>query len=220
MHPASQVLVGALLADFAAAFFHFFEDTYLPYSHDHGIMGDISRANELHHAVPFGMTSETIVANTEVTFPLSICLAALALLVFPKLATQNWILLLTMVFFGTMANVFHRWQHERACHRPRLITLLQETGILVGRDHHRQHHENPRARYGTIFACTNYVYDGVGVWDACRSLIPLRQYPKPGVSAYRHLVPEHIHTELGKPCPRKLSRTELDRVKRALAKVH
>jgi len=121
-----------------------------------------------------------------------------------------------MVIIGAMSNVFHRWQHERTCHRPRIVTTLQQAGVLVGREQHKEHHDDPGKRYGVILGFTNYIYDGLGVWDALRAVIPLTQYPKPGVNEYAHMVPKHVQDELKKECPRKLTVDEIEVVNDAL----
>jgi len=218
MHPALQILTGALVADFAAAFFHFWEDTYLPYTTQDGIIPEIARDNELHHALPYSMTTPPAVTNVQVTVPLSLTLASLIALTMPEFATRYWIMLLSMVIFGSLSNVFHRWQHERKCTRPRVVTALQEAGILVGRVQHKEHHDNPSKRYGVILGFTNYIYDGLGIWDILRFIIPFPQHPKPGVHEYRHLVPQHVHRELEKECPRKLRPDEIQTVRDALRK--
>lgn len=215
MHPAVQVGVGALVADFAAAFFHFWEDTYMPYDDRDGVFPSISRDNELHHALPYSMTTLPIVSHLNVTLPLSLLIAAVVVLAAPRFSRRHWVLLVTMVIVGAMSNVFHRWQHERDCHRPALVTALQRAGLLVGREQHREHHDDPSKRYGVILGFTNYMYD-LGVWDILRAVIPLRQYPKPGVHAYADFVPAQIQDELRKDCPRKLSTTDVDGVKEAL----
>lgn len=216
MHPVAQILAGALVADFAAAFFHFWEDTYLPYTKKHGVFPAIARDNELHHALPYSMTTQPVTSNLKVTTPLSLIIAGLIVLLAPAFAARYSVFLVSMVVVGAMANVFHRWQHERECHRPKLVTLLQETGVLVGREQHKEHHDYPSRRYGVILGFTNYIYDGLGVWDFIRAVVPLRQYPKPGVKEYAHFVPQSIHQELQKECPRKLTPSEVDGVRNAL----
>jgi len=217
MHPALQIFLGALLADFLAAFFHFYEDTYLPNTNDPGPMGEIARTNELHHALPFAMASIPRLSNITVTFPLSLLIATCIVLVAPMWARSHVYLILTMMIVGTLANLVHRWQHERDCTRPALVTALQNAGVLVSREQHKIHHDQPDRMYGVVFAAGNWVYDTFGVWTLLRTIIPLKQYPKPGVSEYTKYVPDSIKQELEKPCPRRLTEREVDSVRDQLA---
>lgn len=216
MHPLIQVAGGILAADFAAAFFHFWEDVYLPYTHKSGIFPIIARDNELHHALPYAMTSYSPFANIRITLALSIIIACIIYALAPDVAKSNWIFILSMVIAGTLSNLFHRWQHERECTRPRIITQMQKAGLIVSRDQHHEHHQDPSRRYGVMLGFTNYMYDGLHIWDMFRAIIPLKQYQKPGVDAYSDMIPGDIQTELARDCPRRLTMREVGHVKQTL----
>ena len=216
MHPTVQLIAGALAADALAAFFHFFEDNYLPNTDKPGILGDVARDNELHHALPFSMVTPPVVVNVRASGIITLVISAILLVTFPAFVISHPVFMVSMMVVGTLSNVVHRWQHERDCTRPWVVTALQNAGILVGRDQHAEHHEDPSRRYGVALGFTNVVYDGLHVWDVLRALIPLTPHPKPGVHAYAPIVPQEIRRELTKPCPRKLGTDEVDMVRRAL----
>lgn len=220
MHPILQVLVGALLVDFFAALFHFLEDNYLPYTDAPGTLGEIARDNELHHALPYSMTTPPLTTNVRITGTIALIVAAGIALMVPRFALSHKVFLVTVIVVGTLSNVVHRWQHERDCTRPKLVSLLQDMGILVGRGQHKEHHENPNMRYGVVLGFTNYIYDGLRIWDMFRALIPFTVHAKPGVTEYRGIVPKYIQEELEETCPRKLEEDEVDTVKDLLKTVY
>jgi len=218
MHPVQQIALGILVADFAAAFFHFFEDNYLPYTDAPGTLGEIARDNELHHALPYSMTTPPITTNVRVSVVIALLVAAGLVILAPGFAATHKTMLAAMVIAGTLSNLVHRWQHERDCTRPKVITALQNAGVLVGRSQHKEHHQDPERRYGVLLGFTNYIYDGLHIWDILRWLIPFELFPKPGVDAYRGVVPRHIQEELEETCPRKLEEDEVECVKDLLGR--
>jgi hypothetical protein len=216
MNTALQIIVGFFLADFLSAFFHFFEDTYLPNTNSPGILGEIARDNELHHALPFAMASIPSLDNIRVTLPLSLAIALSILVIAPSWTRSHIYLILTMIVVGTLSNLIHRWQHERDCTRPKIVTLLQRAGILVSREQHKIHHEMPDRMYGVVSPVGNWFYDTFGIWDLFRLVIPLQKHDKPSVSEYTQFIPETVKRELDEPCPRRLSPDEIQQVRQNL----
>ena len=210
MHPATQVFVGIGVTDFLVAFLHFFEDTYMPYTKDPSVIGAISRANELHHYVPYSITTSSFLELVSVTSVISALVAAALYLVAPDWASRHGVMIGTMCLLGSVSNVIHKYQHERPCRRPAWITALMDAGIVVSRDEHRQHHVDPSTKYGVITSVGNSVYDGLGVWRFFEKIIPLNMYPKSANDTYDKIVPEEIKSLVKEECPRHLTVPEVD----------
>ena len=220
MHPITQVLLGLGGADFLVAFFHFFEDTYLPYTETQSILGNIARANEMHHYVPYTITSSTSLELMTVTLPLACIIAGLLYVLAPQWSSRHVVLIATMFCVGIMSNVIHKYQHERDCQRPGWMTALMDAGILVSRDEHKEHHRNPTTHYGIITSLGNTVYDGLGIWNILESIIPLQRYPKPGNASYENDVPPGVKKVVEQDCPRRLTHDEVDGLYARLQKRH
>lgn len=209
MRPAIQVLVGICLADFLVAFFHFLEDEYLPNSH-RPILGNIARDNEMHHYVPYTITSSTWMENITVSGSLAVIIVALIALLAPRWSSKHVVLLGTALAVGTVSNILHKYQHERDCKRPKWISALMNAGIIVSREEHKEHHADPSTRYGVVTSLGNAMYDGLGVWKGLKAIIPLPKYPKLPSAAYDKEVPDEIKTVVNQECPRQLTKQEID----------
>jgi Lipid desaturase domain len=200
-----DVLWGAILGDFLVALFHWFEDTYLPYTQDPSILGQIARDNEMHHFLPYTITAYTPIQNISIPLALSLSFMALVFLVAPKWSRTHWALLITAGIVGSLSNLLHRYIHERPCRRPRLITTLQDAGVLVSSSEHAKHHTNPQSRYGVVLGFTNVIYDNAHIWRLFEMVVPLQKYPKPGVSMFQSSYDEWTLQNMERECPEKLS---------------
>lgn len=209
-----DLVAGVLAGDFLTAAVHWAEDCYLPWTDEPGLLGEIARANELHHFVPYGITAGTYLDNVKVSFGLLGAVFAVLLLVAPAWSRAHWVFLATLAVVMGVANLLHRFQHERDCTRPAIVTALQRLGILVSRDQHSRHHREPRGNYGVVLGFTNAVYDGLGVWTGLETLAGacgLRTARKPGVDAYAALGDDWLRANATRECPRKLSARRLAR---------
>ena len=209
MQPGVQVLVGLCCADFLTAFFHFFEDTYMPYTDKQTILGSVARDNEMHHYVPYSITSSTWRELVKIPLLLSMMVVCAVYIIAPRWSSHHTLLLATAFCVGTLSNVLHKYQHERDCTRPGWITSLMSMGLLVSRDEHKDHHREPTTRYGIITSVGNRVYDGLGIWNVFERIIPLKRYPKPGIDAYSDDIPKSVKTLTEEECPRHLTQKEI-----------
>lgn len=196
-----QVVAGALFADLLVALLHWFEDTYLPYTTGTGLVDDIARDNELHHFVPFAITTVSPWENVSVSLPLSLMITGVLVAIFPGWSRNHVPFLVTMTCVGAISNLIHRYAHERLCRRPRIIKTLQDAGVLVSSEEHARHHRVPTERYGVVFGFTNVVYDSIGLWRFLETLVPLKKHPKPGMGAYKKLHDGWTIANMSKECP-------------------
>ena len=208
-----------VLADFLTAAAHWFEDTYLPWTDTPGILGDIARDNEMHHAVPFTITSVGWWANVKVSIGL-LAVAGVALgIVAPRFAVRHARFLAVLAVAMGASNLLHRFQHERDCTRPAVVTLLQHAGILCDRNQHVAHHADPTGRYSVLLGFTNVVYDGLGVWRALEVVLRvagMRPVRKPEASAYDMRDP-WLDRNMQLRCPERIPAYRVDSYKHTLA---
>lgn len=128
------ILLAWLLADFISGIVHWWEDRALVDGSRFNFINSIRRDNEIHHADPTFFLSYTWWGNINTTAPFAWAIATVL-----YFAGVPLLFVLTAVFLG-IGNLIHRWAHEHAVKRPRIVTLLQRTGILSSPDHHIQHH--------------------------------------------------------------------------------
>jgi Lipid desaturase domain len=162
---AVDLVVAILLADFISAFFHWFEDAYYSYNQNVFFVSEIAKENELHHYRPRGITYNAYVENMIPTMVGSAgILAVLCMIIKAMGQPVHMDRLLMFFFFASLTNLVHRFQHEKDCERPALITFLQ-SWLLVSRDHHKQHHATEHNdKFGVFLKGTNTIYDTLGVW--------------------------------------------------------
>lgn len=216
---AVEIAVGILVGDFLVAAGHWLEDTYLPYTREDSWLGAVARENEMHHFIPYSITTYPWYDNIKTTAIMSLAFGVLLLLAFPKFTRRHWVGVATLLLVGTLSNYFHRMSHERDCAKPALVKMLHASGVLCGSEQHKLHHEHPTVKYGVVLGFTNAVYDGCGVWRALEALLGafgLQPAPKPGVDAYKPHYDAWLRTNLAKPCPRRISKTRLERYKQIL----
>ena len=110
---------------------------------------------------------------------------------------------------AALAPLLHRFQHERDCHRPALVTALMRAGLLCSRDQHRVHHQQPDRRYSVVLSFTNHVYDGLGVWAGLEALVTLltgvRSQHKNGPGTYEPLYDDWIRRVHAADCPERMT---------------
>jgi hypothetical protein len=70
------------------------------------------------------------------------------------------------------ANELHKWAHRTKAENGRLITWLQEHGILKSRAHHGRHHGGARnSHYCTVTPWMNPLLDRSGCWRGFEAAI-------------------------------------------------
>lgn len=211
---ALKVLAGLLAADFATAAVHWAEDTYLPHTRAPGLLGQIARDNDMHHFIPFSITTGSYWDTSRVSVGLLAVAAAAALALAPAWAARHRVALGTAAAAMAVTNLLHRFQHERDCSRPRIVTALQRAGVLESSQKHAVHHRRSDVRYSVLLGFTNDIYDGLGVWrglEAVLSLAGLRaSRRKQGYRAYQALYDDWLRRAMSHRCPARLTRARLD----------
>lgn len=133
------ILASWLLADFLSGLVHWWEDRAIIGTSPFAFINSVRADNERHHLKPGYFLRFTWWGNINTTAPFSFALAGLLLLFGAPM-----ILWLT-AFFISFGNLVHRWAHEPKEKLPRVITLLQRTGLFISQEHHWGHHfENGR----------------------------------------------------------------------------
>lgn len=219
-----SVVAGVLVADFLTAAVHWFEDTYLPFDESPGLLGQIARANDMHHYIPYSITAGSWWENCEVSVLLLGVVALVLLALAPRWAAANRAFLLACAATMGVTNLVHRFQHERDCRRPAAISALMRSGLLVSREQHRVHHQDADVKYGVLLGFTNDIYDGLGVWRALEAALALvgvrRPARKKGVDAYAALHDDWLRRNMSRDCPAKLTKRRLARYNERLAHAH
>lgn len=223
MHPGLQVIIGLLLVDVLTATMHWYEDNYLPPSTTKNpLLREIAIHNEIHHVVPYSITTFTPLENIMVPLLLTTCVFGVMWLVWPNGFRKYPYLLLVTGLAGTFSNLLHRWLHERPCKRPALIQLLQRIGIIVRSDVHALHHRDTtggKAMYGVIFSPMNDLYDTLGIWRGLEwvlaNSVGIHPMRKLGVQEFSKQY-AHLNPSKDDPCPDPPSRERLIQLSNAM----
>ena len=160
-----QVLVCVLIADFLSGLFHWAEDSYG--REDWPVIGrSVIAPNNLHHERPRAFLANSWYRSADVQILMALWSSFLLLVV--GLLTWRVVLVLALV---VNANELHKWAHRTKTENGRLITCLQERGLLQSRAHHGRHHGGKRnTNYCTITPWLNPLLDR-GAWRGVESLI-------------------------------------------------
>ena len=209
-----RVVFGLLLADFLTAATHWAEDTYLPHTRAPGLLGTIARDNDMHHFIPFSITAGSWWDNVKVSAGLLAVVAVGMAVLAPRWTIRHRVVLGTTAAAMAVTNLLHRFQHERECARPRLITALQRAGVLESSDMHAVHHRRSDVRYSVLLGFTNAVYDTLGVWRGLEAALRVAGLKpskrKPGYGAYEALYDDWLRRNMARRCPRHLTPAQLD----------
>lgn len=151
-----SIIVGYLLADLLAGFWHWIEDRYFETTWP--IIGKyIAKPNELHHSQPAAFLNQSYWSRNWTTILPAAIAFALALLAGGPL----W--LLWALAFVSQANEIHAWAHRRV--QSRIIRGLQEFGIFQSPRHHAVHHRAPfDCRYCVMSDLLNPTLDRFRFW--------------------------------------------------------
>lgn len=170
---------GYVTADFASGLVHFLADNFG--SSKKPLIGPFFiRPFREHHIDPEAITRHGFLevngANCTVSLP--ILLAAWLLI---PIGANLWTLFLGayigLFLFGIfLTNQFHSWAHMKR--PPRLVRLLQRSGLILDPDHHRKHHTPP---FNTYYCITcgwlNPILARTRLWE--RLYGPLRRVIEP-----------------------------------------
>lgn len=131
---ALKILAAWLLADFLTGVVHWIQDLFMDKPFKNSILNSIKEDNDLHHKLPTTVTTFTYWENLRnsvfFAWPLSFGLFVIGAPMILWLA----------VFFGSFANVIHRWAHTGERHLPFIIRWIQWTGLFASYSHHFKHH--------------------------------------------------------------------------------
>ena len=211
--------IALLAADFLVAAGHWFEDNYLPYTLDKSFVGEIARDNEMHHFIPYAVTTHTYAESMRVTALLSACVGAVLLATCPRFTRKHWVGIALFLTILATSSAFHRLQHERDCTKPAVIQALHHSGILCSSEQHRKHHVDPRGWYAVVLGFTNPVYDGLGIWrglEAVAGCLGAERHLKQGNDFYSRHHTAWLVDNMAKACPTKLTKPQLKHYYRIL----
>jgi len=206
-----QIVIGYILADLAAGIFHWFEDSYLDYCIDIPVISDIAKDNEMHHYFPRSIVSYTYLENMYVTFPSTIILLLILYSVNKSLFKYVY-LIGSFAFFSITSNLIHRFAHMRECENYKVITFLQNTGILSSHKNHSIHHLESKSNYCVISDYNNYILDTIQFWRGLEYIIfivtGIQPNKKLGYNQYRE-IQNHMHENAKLECPVKPTKEDI-----------
>jgi len=213
-----QIIIGYILADLVTGIFHWVEDSYLDYCIDVPIISDIAKDNELHHYFPRTILSYSYLENMYVTFPLTI-IFLLILYLLNKSLFKYVYLIASFAFFSITSNLIHRLSHMRECENLRVITFLQNLGILSSHKTHQVHHLESKSKYCPISEYNNYILDYIQFWRALEHIIfivtGIQPNKKHGYNEYRE-IQNHMHENAKLDCPDKPTKEDIIELKSIL----
>ena len=172
-------LVGWVLADLVSGVVHWWADRIA--SEDTPLFGPtFVRPFREHHEDPLGICRNDWVETNGNT-----CIVMLPFL----LAACFWLpgqplggaplfissAFVSLALWSGLTNQIHRWAHEPRA--PRVVRMLQGSGLLLSSGHHARHHTPPFARHYCITSgWLNPLLDSLGVFPALEGLLvrPLR----------------------------------------------
>lgn len=181
---ALEALGAWLFADFLTGLVHWWEDAYA--QPDWPVIGPlVAEPNLLHHRDPRAMTRLPWWKNVDVP----VIAGALALAGLAALHALAWPLVLAIVL-AAFTNLVHRWAHQSAAENGRLITWMQDSGLIQSRAQHALHHRWPRkSHYCPLTNALNPVLERFDFWRRLERVIlrvtglRRRREPKPGLAA-------------------------------------
>lgn len=162
-----QVILGWLLADLLGGIVHWWEDRLA--RTDWPIIGPaVVVPNRQHHVDQLAFTKGTLLGRNEPTWLAVVVISVVLLHVtgpspFWAAATVG----------GIMVNEVHRWAHLPT-QAPRLVQVLQRTGIIQSPKQHALHHRKDSAKaYCILTDWLNPILDELHVWAALERLLTL-----------------------------------------------
>jgi ubiquitin-conjugating enzyme E2 variant len=167
----SLLVMGILAADFLSGLVHWGADTWG--RDDIRLIGPaILVPFRVHHVNPDDFLRRRFLdTNGYVAFATLPTL--LALLAVPTETAWGGPLILlggAMCSAGVMTNQLHQWAHMPS--PPRLIRVLQDCGVLLGRAAHARHHASPYNRHYCITTgWCNELLDGIGFFPKMERIV-------------------------------------------------
>ncbi len=219
MNVLVQILVGLVLGDFLAAFMHWVEDSYIDYCTRVPFLKSIAKSNELHHYFPRSMVGYTYIENITTSTCLSLLTAGVLYYSQPELFVKYKYTLLVTFTLTSTANLFHRFAHMRECELPRVVSVLQKSGLVVSHKDHSLHHTSPTESYGVISPHLNTVLNSVGFWRILEWIVHtftgVKATPNKAYADYSS-IHNYMHKDNEKACPMKPTLEDIDILKENL----
>lgn len=162
MTPASflgEALFGWLAADLSSGVFHWWQDRCTRESWP--VIGPwLISPSRLHHREPLAFLNNGFLLRNRAAIGTSICVGGLYLYLFgPSVA------LAFSTLGGAITTQVHTWTH-RPSKAPKIVRVLQETGVLQSAKHHAGHHRPPSDRnYCILTGWLNPMLDALRVWE-------------------------------------------------------
>ena len=147
-------------ADLLSGLFHWLEDAYG--KEHYPITGRfVTAPNILHHKDPGYFTCHSWLRSASVLIVLCTMLGVASYLV----GWLNWMTALVLLL-GVNANEIHKWAHRSRARNGRLISFLQDRGLIQSPSQHRQHHRGSKdTNYCVITNYLNPLLDAVNLWN-------------------------------------------------------
>ncbi|KAJ4873134.1 hypothetical protein Rs2_45193 [Raphanus sativus] len=154
LEPALAGFAGYILADLSSGVYHWATDNYGDGSTP--LVGTHVQDSLDHHECPWTITERQFADN------LHFLARGTTLMVLPlDLAFDDPVLhgfVSTFAFCVLFCQQFHVWAHGTKSKLPPLVVALQDTGLVVSRKRHADHH---RAPYNNTYCVVS------GVWNKC-----------------------------------------------------
>ncbi|CAG9463083.1 unnamed protein product [Pedinophyceae sp. YPF-701] len=169
------------MADLATGLYHWGVDNYG--SAETPVVGRQIEAFTSHHKHPWTIVEREFCNNVHLVFKPMLPFAA----VFAASAhwtPDSWnIWASTFMFLCAMSQQFHAWSHMKASELPAPVLWAQETGLLVSRREHGQHHRAPfEGHYCIVSGFWNKYLDKGGAPDGFFRNLEKAVYDRTGVA--------------------------------------
>ena len=154
-----QLFTIVFIADLIVGFVHWLEDNY---GQEHWpIIGEsVIAPNLLHHSKPKAFCKNTWwqSADYQVIGSLALIVAAS----FMGLLTWQ---LVAVLFLAANGNEVHKWAHRSKKENGKIITWLQNQGLIQSRRHHAKHHGGDRnSHYCSLTEWVNPILEKIKFW--------------------------------------------------------
>ena len=208
-----QIILGIFAADLVSGAAHWAEDTYLTYCTTIPFLSEIGKDNELHHYFPRAMLQDSYFDNIRSTIILMIILFIILYLIIPKQFKKYPVFFITFFIFGCVANLFHRFTHQRECETHYIILKLQKMGIICSHEEHRHHHTiQADGKYCVILPISNYILDNIYFWRILETIISIFGLKPDRKSVYKDYesIHNYMHEDSKKKCPKRPTKTDIN----------
>ncbi len=160
-----KLFFAVLLADFVSGFIHWLEDTYakpgMPFIHQ------IAVENELHHEKPRAFLAKSWWQSSWD----SVLAVTLLVAIVWYAGFLSWPVVLFAVLAAN-ANQLHKWTHQNAQEKPRIVTRMQKWNILQTCRHHAKHHSGDKnTHYCVVTNILNPVLERMNFWRTLEHMI-------------------------------------------------